>query len=102
MTSIADFFGDTEVPPVTPDDTEVAIQTPEMKDPSMFDKSYISVTDACPPDINASIPVGPTSFPLVIPITPICSFGSTYVSPILKFLAYIFVALGISRSLSVG
>lgn len=102
VTSIADFFGDTEVPPVTPDDTEVAIQTPEMKDPSMFDKSYISVTDTCPPDINASIPVGPTSFSLVIPITPICSFGSTYVSPILKFLAYIFVALGISRSLSVG
>lgn len=86
----------------TPPDTPLPEKDIQMTDPSVFDKSYISVDEQCPADIDVSIPVGPTSFPLVIPITPICYFGSTYVSPVLQFMAYIFVALGISRSLRVG
>lgn len=89
---------DAEPPP----DTPLPEKDIQMADPSAFDKSYVSVEEECPADIDASIPVGPTSFSLVIPITPICYFGSTYVSPVLQFMAYIFVALGISRSLRVG
>lgn len=85
-----------------PPDIPIPEQTMEVKDPEVFDKSYINVSAECPSDIQKSIPIGTNSFSLVIPMAPVCDFGSTVIKPVIIFIAFIQAALMIGTVFKVG
>lgn len=85
-----------------PPDIPIPEQTMEVKDPEVFDKSYVNVSAECPSDIQKSIPIGTNSFSLVIPMTPVCDFGSTVIKPVIIFIAFIQAALMIGTVFKVG
>lgn len=87
-------------------DKEKPVDVPQaditLKDPSEFDKDYISVSAQCPADVERDIPVGNQSFKLVYQMSPICDFLTTYMRPVIIFLAYIAAGLSIGNAFKVG
>ena len=89
---------------VEPDvqDTPVPTDNTPLKNPSEFDKDYVSVVAQCPPDVVRAIPLPGQSFNLVFGMSPVCDFASTYLRPVIIFLAYIYGALSIGNAFKVG
>ena len=89
---------------VEPDvqDTPVPTDNTPLKNPSEFDKDYVSVVAQCPPDVVRAIPLPGQSFNLVFAMSPVCDFASTYLRPVIIFLAYIYGALSIGNAFKVG
>ena len=83
-------------------DEELPEQQPKLKNPAEFDHDYISVNAQCPPDVSHAIPLPGASFNLVFQMSPVCDFASTYLRPVIIFLAYIFGALSIANAFKVG
>ena len=83
-------------------DEELPEQQPKLKNPAEFDHDYISVNAQCPPDVSRAIPLPGASFNLVFQMSPVCDFASTYLRPVIIFLAYIFGALSIANAFKVG
>lgn len=73
----------------------------DLKGPDTFDKNYIDAVDVCPDDVVRMIPVGNNSFKLVFEMSPICDFASTYLKPVIIFMAYVYGALMICSALRV-
>jgi hypothetical protein len=82
--------------------TPVPTDNTPLKNPSEFDKDYVSVVAQCPPDVVREIPLPGQSFNLVFGMSPVCDFASTYLRPVIIFLAYIYGALSIGNAFRVG
>ena len=82
--------------------TPVPTDNTPLKNPSEFDKDYINVIAQCPPDVVREIPLPGQSFNLVFGMSPVCDFASTYLRPVIIFLAYIYGALSIGNAFKVG
>ena len=82
--------------------TPVPTDNTPLKNPSEFDKDYVSVVAQCPPDVVSEIPLPGQSFNLVFGMSPVCDFASTYLRPVIIFLAYIYGALSIGNAFRVG
>ena len=82
--------------------TPVPTDNTPLKNPSEFDKDYINVIAQCPPDVVREIPLPGQSFNLVFGMSPVCDFASTYLRPVIIFLAYIYGALSIGNAFRVG
>ena len=84
--------------------TDTPVQTADtpLKNPADFDKDYINVIAQCPPDVVREIPLPGQSFNLVFVMSPVCDFASTYLRPVIIFLAYIYGALSIGNAFRVG
>ena len=82
--------------------TPVPTDNTPLKNPSEFDKDYVSVVAQCPPDVVSEIPLPGQSFNLVFGMSPVCDFASTYLRQVIIFLAYIYGALSIGNAFRVG
>ena len=82
--------------------TPVPTDNTPLKNPGEFDKDYVSVVAQCPPDVVSEIPLPGQSFNLVFGMSPVCDFASTYLRPVIIFLAYIYGALSIGNAFRVG
>ncbi len=98
---VCDFIDWVKVEPDI-EDTPVPTDNTPLKNPSEFDKDYVSVVAQCPPDVVREIPLPGQSFNLVFGMSPVCDFASTYLRPVIIFLAYIYGALSIGNAFRVG
>lgn len=81
---------------------EVPTKNISLKNPVEFDKDYLSVRAECPPDVVRDIPLPGQSFQLRFELSPVCDFASTYLNPVIIFIAYIWGALSIGNAFKVG
>ena len=80
---------------------EVPSKDINLKNPAEFDRSYVNAPKQCPPDVRKDVPIGSNTFVLVLPMSPVCDFGSNYVKPVINFMALILTALSISNMFKV-
>lgn len=79
----------------------VPLKDINLKNPAEFDRLYVNAPKQCPPDVRKDVPIGSNTFVLVLPMSPVCDFGSNYVKPVINFMALILTALSISNMFKV-
>ena len=83
-------------------DEDVPEKNIKVKLPQEFDKDYIKTNAQCPSDIVREINTGFAVNKLVFEMSPICDFVSTYIKPVIMFIAYLSALLTISNAFKVG
>ena len=82
-------------------DEDVPEKNIKVKLPQEFDKDYIKTNAQCP-SIVREINTGFAVNKLVFEMSPICDFVSTYIKPVIMFIAYLSALLTISNAFKVG
>ena len=83
-------------------DEDVPEKNVKVKLPQEFDKDYVKTNAQCPSDIVREINTGFAVNKLVFEMSPICDFVSTYIKPVIMFIAYLSALLTISNAFKVG
>ena len=98
---VCDFIDWTKERPELQDE-DVPEKNTKVKLPQEFDKDYIKTNAQCPSDIVREINTGFAVNKLVFEMSPICDFVSTYIKPVIMFIAYLSALLTISNAFKVG
>lgn len=98
LDKVDEFLRDDAIPT---DTVDLPVEDVDLRDPADFDRPYVNAPNQCPPDVRRDIPIGINTFTLVLPMSPVCNFGSTYVKPVINFMALILTALSIANMFKV-